>query len=89
MDVEAENQPDQYVENIDLPVESIDVIKKGVNGISPTTNQIFDEDNMEVLGKTFWGRKPIHPIGKYGYKGRLPNIVSEFEYKKPNDNYKC
>lgn len=82
---------EQAKKNMDEEAESLQELYKQAEQIKAPVNQIFEEDTqeMEVLGKTFWGRKPIHPIGKYGYKGHLPNIASEFEYKKTKDEYKC
>jgi len=86
-----EEEIEQAKKDMDEEAESLEDLYKKAEQIKAPVNQIFEEDtqDMEVLGKTFWGRKPIHPIGKYGYKGNLPNIASEFEYKKTKDEYKC
>lgn len=84
-----EDEIEQAKQEMDQEAESLQDLYDKAAELKTPTNQIFDDENMETLGKTFWGRKPIHPIGKYGYKGHLPNIASEFEYKKTKDEYKC
>ena len=87
--ITIEEEIEQAKKQMDAEAESLEDIYKQASQIKTADTQIFDENNMEVLGKTFWGRKPIHPIAKYGYKGHLPDIASEFEYKKTKDEYKC
>lgn len=72
-----------------IELETLSDLYKDASVEPDKSGKIFPEVDMEVIGKTFWGRKPIHPRGKYGYVGRIPDVPLEFEYKKTKDEYKC
>ena len=72
-----------------IQLETLSDLYKDASKEVDKSGKIFRDEEMEIIGKTFWGRKPIHPRGKYGYVGRIPDVPLEFEYKKTKDVYKC